>query len=567
MEFFVQWCVANTLARTAAGQLAETLSVPQIIANILVNRGIDTYERARLFFQPEWDNLNDPFLMKDMDKAVDRLLAALTRNERIFIYGDYDVDGITSVSLLTLFLRAQGGNVVYYIPDRMREGYGLSETGIRQAIEAGTSLMVTVDCGITAVEEVLLASQNGIDVIISDHHEPSRELPKAIAILDPKRDGCMYPFKQLAGVGVAYKLIQAIGIKLGLPDEEVRCYIDLVALGSAADIVPMIDENRVLVHKGLERINKLERIGIHALVESSGLQGKKIGTGQVVFILAPRINAVGRLGDAERAVHLLLTNSYEQARDIAGVLEIENKQRKSIDEETFQQALGLIDRGDETEKRLTLVLSKEGWHPGVIGIVASRIVEKVYKPTVMIAVEDGVGKGSARSISNFDIHSALKECEQYLIGYGGHRYAAGLTIALDQIEAFRDAFETVASKTLMEEDLIQKIYIDAEIELTDITDKMMRLLNRFAPFGPQNMRPVFLSRNLKVVGSPRIVGRNHLKFKVQQHGAVFDAIGFDLGDMQYCLHPGESNLDMVYVIEENHYNDQVKKQLRVKDLR
>ncbi|MFC1569951.1 single-stranded-DNA-specific exonuclease RecJ [bacterium] len=563
----MQWCVANTLDNSKSQQLMEALSVPQIIADILVNRGVETYDVARQFFAPEWDDLYDPFLMQDMDKAVDRVISALRQNERIFIYGDYDVDGITSVSLITLFLRSQGGNVVYYIPDRKREGYGLSELGIQQAVDAGTKLLITVDCGITAVDEVKIAGEHGIDVIISDHHEPARELPIATAILDPKRDECHYPFTQLAGVGVAYKLIQAIGQRLELPEEDVRCYIDLVALGSAADIVPMVDENRVLVYKGLEKINKLDRVGIHALMESSGLLGKKIGTGQVVFILAPRINAVGRMGDAERAVQLLLTNSYQQAREIATVLEMENKQRKSIDEETYQEALAMIDPAVSSDKTLTVVLAKEGWHPGVIGIVASRIVEKVYRPTIMITVEDGVGKGSARSISNFDIHSALKACEKYLIGYGGHRYAAGLSIALDKIDAFREALENVASKTLLEEDLIQKIYIDAEITLPEITDKMMRLLNRFAPFGPQNMRPVFMSRNLKMVGSSRIVGRNHLKFKVQQGGEVFDAIGFDLGDLQYRLRPGESNLDMVYVIEENHYNGQVRKQLRVKDLK
>jgi single-stranded-DNA-specific exonuclease len=563
----LQWCVANTLEKAKAEQLAEALSVPQIIANILVNRGVETYDQARLFFSPDWNDLHDPFLIQDMAKAVQRILDALRNNERLFIYGDYDVDGITSVSLITLFLRSQGGNVVYYIPDRIKEGYGLSELGIDQAIKSGATLLITVDCGITAVDEVGMAMDKGIDVIISDHHEPAREIPNAIAILDPKREGCQYPFKQLAGVGVAYKLIQAIGIKLGLPDEDIRRYIDLVALGSAADIVPMIDENRVLVYKGLEKLNRLDRVGIHALVESSGLLGKKIGTGQVIFILAPRINAVGRLGDAERAVKLLVTNSYQQAREIAGILEIENRQRKSIDEETYQEAIGMIESDPDYNKSLTVVLSKEGWHPGVIGIVASRIVEKIYRPTIMIAVEDGIGKGSARSISNFDIHAALKECEEHLQGYGGHRYAAGLTIALDKIDIFRELFEQVASRVLMKEDLIQKIYIDAEIHLTDINDRLMRLLNRFSPFGPQNMRPVFMSRNLKVVGSPRIVGRNHLKFKVQQGNDVFDAIGFDLGDLYYRLHPGESSLDMVYVIEENHYNGQVRKQLRVKDLR
>ena len=564
----MQWVIAEKPDQDSLMALVDALNVPKVIGRILVNRGITTMEEARLFFRPDWSDLYDPFLMKDMDKAVARLIEALEKKERIFIYGDYDVDGITGVSLLILFLRELGGEVFFYIPNRLQEGYGLSTSGIHQAAQVGARLLISVDCGITGVDEVALARDLGIDVIISDHHEPSNIMPEAAAILDPKRADGSYPFKELAGVGVAFKLIQAVSQRLNLEDETYRKYIDLVALGSAADIVPLIDENRVLVMKGLELINRHERLGIHALVESSGLDGKKIGTGQIVFILAPRINAVGRLGNAERAVRLLITDSEQQARNIASILETENRNRKNIDEETFQEALELIESEYDMESDRAVVLSREGWHSGVIGIVASRIAERIYRPTIMISVEDGIGKGSARSISNFNIYSALKKCEDHLIGFGGHRYAAGLTIENNKINIFRDAFKNVAAEMVTEDDLIQQISVDAELSLQEITAKTVRILNQFAPFGPRNMRPVFVSRNLQVVGTPRVVGKNHLKFRVRERGReVFDVIGFDLGSLHYRLNPGEDNLDMVYVIEENYWNDQIRIQLRVKDLR
>lgn len=562
----MKWVVKEQPDRKLLDDLVQSLNVPRIIAKILLNRGITTFDEARRFFRTEWEDLHDPLLMKDMDKAVERVKAALNHKERIFIYGDYDVDGITAVSLLYLFLTRMGGDVYFYIPDRMREGYGLSEAGIRHAERVGATLLISVDCGITGIEEVALAKSIGIDVIVSDHHEPGSDMPDAAAILDPKREECSYPFQELAGVGVAYKLIQAVSEAAGLDEKISRDYVDLVALGSAADIVPLIDENRLLVNKGLEKMNRMDRLGIRALAESAGLTGKSIGTGQVVFIMAPRINAVGRLGNAERAVRLLITESEQQARNIAGILESENRNRKNIDEETYQNALSMLDSEYDPDTDRAVVLAKDGWHPGVIGIVASRISEKIYRPTIMIALDDGIGKGSARSISNFNIYSALKRCEGHLMGYGGHRYAAGLTIHKDHLEPFKECFKEVAGETLGAEDLIQTLTLDAEISLPEITPQFIRLLNRFAPFGPQNMRPVFSSRNLQVIGSPRIVGNNHLKFRVRQGGMVFDAIGFDLGDLLYRLTPGESNLDMAYVIEENTWGGQTRIQLRVKDL-
>ncbi len=564
----MQWVLAEQPDRDALEALTETLRVPKVFAGILLARGVHSLDEAKSFFKPDWDDLYDPFLMKDMDKAVDRITLALDRKERIFIFGDYDVDGITSVSLLYLFLTQLGLEVFFYIPDRLREGYGLSAAGVQDAVNVGATLMLTVDCGITGQEEIALARQHGIDVIVSDHHEPGPELPDAVAILDPKRKDCAYPFKELAGVGVAFKLCQAVAQQLKLDDWSVRQYVDLVALGSAADIVPLVDENRLLVKKGLEEINSFKRVGIRALIESSGQSGKKIGTGQIVFILAPRINAVGRMGNAERAVRLLITESEQQAKNIAGILESENRNRKTIDEETFQEALKVIEAEYDVDTHRAVVLAQEGWHAGVIGIVASRIAEQIHRPTVMIAVEDGIGKGSARSVANFDIFSALKQCEHHLLGFGGHRYAAGLSIALENLDAFRQEFQTVAAGIIEEEDLEKKLWIDAELNLTDINDKFIRILNYFSPFGPRNMRPVFVSHDLQVVGSHRIVGRNHLKFKVrQQRGQIFDAIGFNLGDLAYRLAPGETNLDLAYVIEENYWNGQTKIQLRVKDLR
>jgi len=563
----VQWILGQQPQAEAVIDLAQQLNIPKIIASILLSRNISSFDDARYFFRAGYDDLYDPFLMKDMDKAAHRLIRAIEDQERILIYGDYDVDGTTAVSMLYLFLVEQGNDVQFYIPNRMKEGYGLSALGIERAADYQADLIITVDCGITAIEEVKLARQMGMDVIVSDHHEPGSALPEATAILDPKREDCPYPFKELAGVGVAFKLLQAVAQLKGLGEDYCRSFLDLVALGSVADIVPLIDENRVLVRLGLEGLNNCSRIGLNSLIHTSGLMGKSIGSGQIVFILAPRINAVGRMGNAERAVWLLVTEDEQEARQIADVLESENRTRKNIDEETFHQALHILEEEYEEGRDSSVVLAKEGWHSGVIGIVASRVAEHIYRPTIMIAMEDGVGKGSARSITNFDIYQALKECSDLLIDFGGHKYAAGLTIDPKNIPAFRKRLDKVAASRLQKEDFIQKVIYDAEISLSEITDKMIRLLKEFSPFGPQNIRPVFLSRDIQVVGTPRIVGNNHLKFRIRQGDKIFDSIGFDLGHLFYRLAPGEENLDMVYVVEENFWNGHSKIQLRVKDLR
>lgn len=563
----LRWDIVDEFSQEEVNALAESLRVPKVIAKMLLRRSVRDYDSARRFFKPNLENLYDPFLMKDMDRAVERLRRAVLSEEKILIYGDYDVDGITSVSFLYLILKELGVDVTYYIPDRQAEGYGLSPMGIETARERGTQLIITVDCGITGHAEIDLAQSLGIEVLVCDHHEPGPTLPRAVALLDPKRADCPYPFKELAGVGVTYKLCQGLLLRMGIDLSILDNFTELVAIGTAADIVPLMEENRIFVKVGLEKLNESENTGLNALLEVAGLAGKEISTGHVVFIIAPRINAVGRMGDAERAVRLLTTKDKIEARQIAEVLEQENRHRKNVDEETFRQALEMVQQSFEPSSTRSLVLHQRGWHSGVIGIVASRVVEKFYRPTVLISVENGVGKGSARSIEGFDLHDALKGCEDLLLAYGGHKYAAGLSISEERIPAFKQRFEEIAASRLQGEQLVPRLTIDAEISLAEIDAMFLKLLRFFAPFGPHNMRPVFVSKNLQVVGTPTLVGANHLKFKVRQSDQVFDVIGFGMGELHYRVRSGENNLDLTYVIEENEWMGRKVIQLRAKDIR
>jgi single-stranded-DNA-specific exonuclease len=549
-------------------EIARELAVPPIMARILLNRQIDSFEKAHTFFRPDLENLHDPFLMKDMDKAVERLHRALLNGENILVYGDYDVDGVCSASLLYLVLsRMVGPKVSYYIPDRITEGYGLSDKSIKEASENGVNLIITVDCGVTAIEEIQLAKDLGMDTVVCDHHQPAEQLPAADAILDPKLPDSNYPFEELAGVGVAFKLLQGLYKKLELPEAELDEFLDLVAIGSCADIVPLIDENRILVRHGLDKINYNPRYGVRALLESSGLSNREVTAGLIVFVLAPRINAVGRLGDARRAVQLFNSQTLQQARTFARELEKENRARRDIDEITFKEALSIVETKLNPDEDKAFVLYKEDWHPGVIGIVASRIVEKFYRPTIMITVMDGIGKGSARSIANFNIYQAIKECSHLLSGFGGHKYAAGLTIKQEMIPEFVKCFKKAAEIDIQSEDLIPNIRIDGEIELPQFTPRFIRLLKLLGPFGPMNMRPVFMSRNLKIMGYPSIVGQNHLKLKLEQEGSVFDAIGFNMGDCLAKIEKNDGIVDCVYAVEENRWNGKTQIQLRLKDIR
>jgi single-stranded-DNA-specific exonuclease len=554
-------------------KLADELKISPTLAQLLVNRNIDSYEKARAFFRPDMNDLHDPFLMDGMDLAVERIARAIANKETFLVYGDYDVDGTNGTALLWSFLRSVGANVSYLIPDRIKDGYGLSQRGIEIAKERGATVLITVDCGITAIEQVNAARAANIDVIICDHHEPGDTLPRAYAVLDPIKPGCRYPFKALSGCGVAFKLVQALlssdrlQSSLGQnADELLRSYLDLVTLATTADIVPLTDENRVLVKLGLEIINSNPRPGIRALIDTSGTKPGRISAGQIVFILAPRINAVGRLGDAMRAVELLTCESYDEALSLARVFEEENRARKKLDEEAFLEAQQIVEEFLDVDADSAIVLHQESWHPGVIGIVASRLVERYYRPTIMLTTVDGVVKGSARSISGFDIHQALKRCEDKLLQFGGHKYAAGLSVDPDRVEEFKEAFNAVARELLTDELLTPRIHIEAEMDLDELTPKFVGVLNRFAPHGPGNMRPVFAARNVELNGPPRIVGNNHLRFKVRKNGRVFDAIGFNLGGLMERFQ-GRNTVDIAFSIDEGEYAGEPVPQLKIRDIK
>jgi single-stranded-DNA-specific exonuclease len=559
------WEITNLSDVAMVERMMGQFQIPRPVARVLHNRGLTDQDTVRRFLHPETSHLHNPFLMKDMELAAERIIQALREREEILIYGDYDVDGITSVSMLYLFLKDLGGLLSFYIPDRASEGYGISTSGIEEAHQRNCSLMISVDCGITSVTEVEEARKVGIEVIITDHHEPGEQIPKALAVVDPKRADCPYPFKELAGVGVAYKLAQAILERLGLDGSYIEKYLDLVAIGSAADIVPLVDENRIFVKIGLEKLNNNSLEGITTLVETAGFHIGKIDVGQIVYGLAPRINAVGRLGHASPAVELLITRNHHEAQRIAQLLEDENRRRKQIDSQTLNEALEKIPKEHDLTKDSVIVLASENWHPGVIGIVASRLIERFYKPTVMITIENGIGKGSARSIPNFDLHSALKACSDLFLQFGGHKYAAGLTIQADKIPEFRRRFNEVAAKLLTPEDLIPKLIIDDELGLNEINADLVRMLGTLAPFGPRNSRPVFVTNSAEVVGEPRLVGGKHLKFRVRQNGASIDAIAFNRPDDLARLQ-GSRIVDLVYSVEENHWMDRTMIQLKVKDI-
>jgi single-stranded-DNA-specific exonuclease len=563
----LKWELVPPADPALVNQLASELSLPPVAAQILAGRGLDTKAKAEEFLYPSLSHLLDPFSLPDMDRGVDRVMQALRDKEKIMIFGDYDVDGITSTSLLFLVLNKLGGEVTYYLPNRLIEGYGLSEEGILEAQRRGVSLIITVDCGITAVEEIAFAKNKGIDTIITDHHEPKEILPQASAIINPKTIPGGYSGGELSGVGVAFKLTQAIYRRLGQDESELEDHLDLVALGTAADIVPLVGENRIFTKFGMAQIAKTTKPGLKSLIFVSGILGQRIGTGQVVFILAPRINAVGRLGDAELAIRLLTTRDESKAAEMSRMLNEENRRRKSIDEATLREALDLIEQDVDLVNDKAIVLASSGWHQGVIGIVASRLVERFHRPTIMIAIDGSEGKGSARSIPGFHLYEALKQCERYLFKYGGHKYAAGLSIHPDNIQPFRETFTQVAGARLSREDLIPRLSINAPLELEQINPELLKVLELFAPFGPQNMRPVFITEKLHVWGEPYVVGNNHLRLRVKKAGPVFDCIGFGMGDMAKVLCMKGIRIDLAYVLETNHWNDTYKIQLRIKDIK
>lgn len=503
--------------------------------------------------------------MDGMDRAVERAMRALEQGEKMAIYGDYDVDGTNSAAMLYLYFQSLGADVDFYIPDRFTEGYGLSTTGIDRLAATGVRLIITIDCGITAVDQVDYASSIGIEMIICDHHEAGDRIPAAYAVLDPIKPGCNYPFKYLSGCGVGFKLMQGIATRRG-DVETIYSYLDFVAISAAADIVPLIGENRSLVSHGLRKLNDSPRPGLRGLFECAGMKRGNLGTAQIVFGIAPRINAAGRLGDARRAVEMLIEEDEVRAFQRAQELESDNRSRRTIDEETFAEAQRLAERMLAERECRSLVIHNPNWHPGVIGIVASRIVEKYYLPTVLLTSVEGMAKGSARSIAGFDIHKALKQCEYYIEQFGGHKYAAGLSIREDQISDFRVALNEFALNEIDDDMLVPQLHIDTEVHFEELTPRFFHIIKQFSPFGPGNSRPNFVVRGAEIAGYPKIVGKDHLKFRVRSGSGFIEAIGFGMGSRIAELN-GATKYDIVFNIEENEYRGTITQQLRILDFR
>jgi len=570
MEFVnytvMRWTLKPIPSEENSNKLAKELGVDPFIAALLLQRGIETYEAARNFFRPSLADLHDPFLMKDMDKAVARIEQAITNDENILIYGDYDVDGTTSVALLSSYLKGYYPNVATYIPDRYDEGYGISYKGIDFAEDNGFSLIIALDCGIKAIEKVAYASEKNIDFIICDHHRPGPELPKAIAVLDPKREDCDYPYKELCGCGVGFKLIQALGVKKGETIDDLILYLDLVATAIGADIVPITGENRILAYYGLKVINSNPRTGFKAILKRINKQTLTIT--DVVFVIAPRINAAGRMKHGNHAVTLLTETNMNDAIVWASEIEQFNTDRRDADKRITQEALIQISEKKE-EDRMTTVVYDETWHKGVIGIVASRLTETYYRPTLVFTKSGEKLAASARSVKGFDVYNALEGCAEFIEQFGGHKYAAGLTLLEKDYESFKAEFEKIVRDTIDPKLLNPELNIDAEINLAEITPKFYRILKQFAPFGPGNMAPVFMTQNLIDIGKGKRVGedKSHLRLVVKQGNSTqITCIGFGLGDKHDLTCEGEP-FKAAYVIDENEWQGTVSLQLLLKDIK
>ena len=562
----MRWNLKPNPDPSTVKQLAESLNVDLFIAQLLVQRGIETFEDARKFFRPNLNDLHNPYLMKDMDKAVSRIEKAIENGENILVFGDYDVDGTTAVSLVSSYLKTIYPNIATYIPDRYDEGYGISFQGIDFADDNGFSLIIALDCGIKSIDHINYAREKNIDFIICDHHRPGTFLPDAVAVLDPKREDCSYPYDELCGCGIGFKLIQALGANREQTIEDFVPYLDLVATAIAADIVPMTGENRVLAHFGLQVINSNPRPGIKALVHQ--IKKKTLDITDVVFIIAPRINAAGRIKHGNHAVELLTEFDFKQAQQFASEIEKYNSDRKDLDKQITKEALLQIETNEE-QKRFTTVVFQEDWHKGVIGIVASRLIETYYRPTLVFTKSGDKYAASARSVKGFDVYNALEASSEFLEQFGGHMYAAGMTLKAEHYPDFKELFEKVVGETIHPDLLTPEISIDAEINLTDITPKLTRILKQFEPFGPQNMTPVFLTRNLNDTGYGKEIGadKDHLRLTVvQDNSEKFGAIGFGMAD-KIELVTDKKPFEAVYCIDENEWNGAVSIQLRLKDIR
>jgi len=562
-----RWAIASCSDRAASQRLRKELGIHKVLADLLINRGVETFEDARRFFRPDLSALHDPFLMRDMDKAIARIEQAIGNKERVLVYGDYDVDGTTAVAVVYSFFRQFHSRLEFYLPDRYAEGYGISTQGIDYAAENGFSLIIALDCGIKALDKVAYARERGIDFIIGDHHLPGERLPDAVAVLDPKRGDCPYPYKELPGCGIGFKIIQAFIQKNNMDIQQCYQYLDLVAVGIASDIVPITGENRILTHFGLQKLNTNPCCGLQSLIDLSTHKSSCFTVNDIIFQIGPRINAAGRIDHAKDAVKLLVSKSMQEASVYSNSIDLQNSQRKDFDVRITEEALAILDGDEILKQRKTTVVFKPDWHKGVIGIVATRLTEKYYRPTVVLTQTNGHVSGSARSVVGFDLYEALNACSDLLDQFGGHKYAAGLTMKPENIALFERRFEEVVSASILPDMLQREIGIDAVLNLSDIDAKFFRILRQFEPFGPQNEAPLFLSNQVRVAGNATVVGGSHLKMTVVQPGsAVFECIGFGLGDYANAINTGIP-FDLCYTIEENVWREKRSIQLNIKDIR
>lgn len=564
------WKIKEKGSRSDIEKIVYDLNISQVLANLLVQRNITTLDQAKEFFRPELENLHDPYLMKDMNIAIDRLEKAIINEEHILIYGDYDVDGTTSVALTYSFLRNLYQNIDYYIPDRYSEGYGISTNGIDYAAKNKVTLIIALDCGIKAIEKIDYAKSKGIDFIICDHHTPGDKLPNAKAILDPKRADCPYPFKELSGCGVGFKMLQAFSMRRNLPFDGLINYIDLVAVSIASDIVLLTGENRILTYYGLKKLEENPCIGLKAIKCVAGIDDRPVTVEDIVFRIGPRINAAGRMESGKQAVDLLISGNPEEAFVLCDKIDAHNQNRRNIDKSITEEAIKEIKKLSK-QFEYSNVLYNPAWHKGVVGIVASRLIETFYKPTIVLTESNGFATGSARSVDGFDLYEAVNECSDLLESFGGHMYAAGLTLKKENIQKFRERFEKIVRERITPEQLVPQIDIDAELDFDDITPKFYRILKQFEPFGPGNMNPVFFAENVADNGQGRRVGASgdHLKLNLIQEENPFDdipAIAFGHGD-KFSQITGGNTFDIAYTITENHFRGETKLQLNIKDIK
>jgi len=564
-----EWIVREPGDELKVKELAQMLNISFPISNILVQRGIDTYDLAKDYFKPKLESLHDPFLMKDMERAVERLMMAVDNGQKVLIYGDYDVDGTTSVAMMYLFLSNYLHNLEYYIPDRYEEGYGISEKGVNYAADNGFDLMITLDCGIKANRLVKMASELNIDVIICDHHTSDDNLPDAYAVLDPKRPDCNYPFKELSGCGVGFKLLSAFCQKKSIAQTELYKYLEFVTVSIASDIVPVVGENRILAYYGLKLLNQKPYFCFSAIKKITNIEDKPVSISDIVFKIGPRINAAGRIETGRKAVELLVSKSFRDAFDAVNGINDLNTRRKELDTATTQEALNIVGGNEDLQRRKSTVLFNPDWHKGVIGIVASRMTETYYRPTVILTESNGFATGSARSVDGYDVYSAIESCQDLLVNFGGHKYAAGLTMKLDKVDEFIQRFEDYVCSTITDDLLIPKVNIDSYIAFEDITPKFHRILQLCQPYGPCNMTPFFATAMVRDTGYSRAVGKDksHLKLNLQQeNGTMFNGIAFGLGHLEEKVRSG-AYFDVCYSIVENSYQDRHELQLMVRDIK